>query len=104
MFISKVVLLAFFLLAIDVFAARVVYSAKYKVLGEVKREKKNANVPDHKEQSVLDNMKSWSDKKYDAEKSRHNMVLVVNAEPAEAKGKANDEVQEMQSMVNKNIK
>ena len=104
MFNSKALLLAFFLLATDVFAARINYSAKYKNGDKTDRTSKNKNVPDDKEQSILDNMKAWSDNKYDATKSRHNLIQVVNAEAASSKGAASEEVQEMESIVTKNIK
>ena len=104
MFHSKVLLLAFFLLATDVFAARITYSAKYDNNGKVARTTKNAEVPDDKEQLILDNMASWSDDKYGASKSKHNIILVVNNEPAASKGKASEEVQEMVEIVAKNTK
>ena len=104
MFHSKVLFLAFLLLATNVFATRINYSAKYHDKDKIARTSKNAEVPDHKEQLILDNMATWSDNKYNAAKSKHNVIQVTNAEPAASKGKASEEVQEMQSIVSKNIK
>ena len=104
MFHSKVLFLAFLLLATNVFAARINYSAKYHDKDKIARTSKNAEVPDDKEQLILDNMATWSDNKYNAANSKHNVIQVTNAEPAASKGKASEEVQEMQSIVSKNIK
>ena len=104
MFKSKVLLLAVLLLATDVFAARINYSAKYTDGDRISRTSKNANVPDDKEQSILDNMKTWSNDKYTATKTRHGIIQVANVEPAASKGKASEEVQDMESIVRKNIK
>ena len=103
MFKSQVLLLAVLVLATDVFAARITYNAKYTDGDKIARTTKNAEVPDDKEQSILDNMGTWSDDKYTATKSKHNIVVVTNAKPAASKGKASEEVQEMQSIVSKNI-
>ena len=105
MFNLKVLLLAFLLLATNVFAARINYSAKYKDGDKTQRTSKNANVPDDKEQSILDNMKTWSDNKYEAHKStRVNIIQVTNIVEAASKGKASEEVQDMQQIVNDHIK
>ncbi|KAI4128810.1 MAG: hypothetical protein LQ347_004031 [Umbilicaria vellea] len=104
MFHSKVLLLSILLLASDVFAARINYSAKYKDGDKIARTSKNAQVPDDKEQSILDHMKTWSGDKYEATKSKFNFIQVTNVEAAASKGKASEEVQEMQSIVAKNIK
>lgn len=104
MFHAKLLLLALLLLATNIFAARINYSAKYHDKDKIARTSKNAEVPDDKEQLILDNMATWSDDKYNAAKSKHNVIQVTNAEPAASKGKASEEVQEMQSIVSKNIK
>ena len=100
----KVLLLAFLLLASNVFAGRINYSAKYKDGDKISRTSKNANVPDDKEQDIIDHMREWSDNKYEAGKSRHNIIQVTNIEIAESKGEASEEVKDMQHIVNKNIK
>jgi hypothetical protein len=104
MFNLKVLLLASLLLATDVFAARINYSAKYTDGDKIARTSKLLEVPDDKEQLILDDMGKWSDNKYSASKSKYNFIQVINAEPAASKGKASEEVQEMQSIVNQNIK
>lgn len=104
MFHSKVSLLAFLLLATEVLTARIVYSAKYKGKDRTQHTSKNANVPDDKKQLIIDNMRTWSDNKYSAGLSRHVDILVTNAEPAASIGKAGEEIQEMQSIVNRNIR
>ena len=104
MFNFKVLLLAFLLLATDVFAARINYSAKYHDGKKISRTSKNAEVPDDKEQLILDKMKEWSDDKYEASKSKHNIIQVTNVEVAASKGKASEEVQDMQHIVHEHIK
>ncbi|KAI9722707.1 MAG: hypothetical protein M1812_001638 [Candelaria pacifica] len=104
MYKLNVLLMAFLLLATNVFAARINYSAKYKDGDKTSRTSKNANVPDDKEQDILDNMKSWSNDKYTASKSKFNIIQVINVEEAASKGKASEEVQDMQSIVSKHIK
>jgi len=100
----RVLLLAFLLLATDVFAGRISYTAKYTIGGNMQRTSKLANVPNDKEQLIIDNMGAWSDNKYTASHSKHNMVLVTNVEAAASKGQASEEVQEMQTIVNQHIK
>ena len=105
MFHLKVLLLAFLLLATDAFAARINYSAKYKDGDKTQRTSKNGNVPDDKEQSILDNMKTWSNSKYEAHKNtKVNIIQVTNVQEAASKGKASEEVQDMQKIVNEHIK
>ena len=100
----KIFIFAVLLLATDVFAGRINYSAKYHVGSTIARTSKNAEIPDSKEQLVVDKMKEWSEGKYEAAKSRHNIVQVTNVQVAASKGKASEEVQEMESIVRKHIK
>ncbi|KAL9623223.1 MAG: hypothetical protein Q9160_002538 [Pyrenula sp. 1 TL-2023] len=101
----RILPLAFLLLASNVFAARINYSAKYKNGKKTSRTSKNSEVPDDKEQLILDDMQTWSDNKYSAKKNEKlNLIQVANAEPAASKGKASEEVQDMQSIVKKHIK
>ena len=100
----KALLLASLLLTTEVLAARITYSAKFHDGHKIPHTSKLGNVPDDKEQDILDNMAHWSDNKYSAKKSKHNMILVVNAEAAASRGKASEEIQEMQSIVHKHTK
>ncbi|KAI9703696.1 MAG: hypothetical protein M1836_007466 [Candelina mexicana] len=104
MFKLNVLMMVFLLLTANVFAARINYSAKYKVGDKIERTSKNGEVPDDKEDDIIKNMKDWSNNKYSASKSKLNIIQVINAEPAASKGKASEEVQDMQSIVNKHIK
>ena len=91
------------MLATDVFAARINYSAKFTDQnGVVHRTQKLGSIDDDKADLVVNNMGTWSDNKYSATLSRHNMVMVVNAVAAGSKGEASQEVQDMQSLVNQN--
>ena len=101
----KLLLLAFLLLATDVFAARINYSASYKDGDKISHTSKNKEVPDDKEQLIVDNMRTWSDDKYEAHKNaRVRLIQVTNLKDAASKGKASEEVQEMQKIVNDHIK
>ena len=62
MYNAKVFLLVFFffLLAIDAFAARINHSAKYKDGDKIARITKSANVPDDKEELIIENIKKGS--------------------------------------------
>ena len=102
MFKSKVLLLTFLLL--DAFAARISYSAKFTNGDKTSRTQKLGEVPDDKADLIVNNMQTWSNDKYTATTSRHNMIVVANVEPAASKGKASEEVQDMQSIVSSNIK
>lgn len=103
MFNAKFLLFVFLLLAADAFAARINYSAKYKDGDKTSRTSKNGNVPDDKEQLIIDNMKTWSNDRFEAGKSRHNIIQVTNIVEASSKGAASQEVQDMQHIVNQNI-
>lgn len=105
MFIFKALLLAVLLPVTDVCAARIYYSAKYTHSdnNDISRTSKSANVPDDKVDLIVTNMQIWANDKYTATNSRHNMITVANVEPAASKGKASEEVQDMQSIVSSNI-
>lgn len=100
----KIFMLALLLLATDALAARINYSAKYTDGAKISRTFKNAEVADDKEQLILDGMASWSGNRYTATKSRLNIIQVVNAQPAASKGKASEQVQDMQSIVHQHTK
>ena len=104
MFKSQVLLLAALLLVTDVFAARISYSAKYTNGDNTQRTQKLGNVPDDKADLIVNNMQTWSNDKYTATQTRHNIIVVANVEAAASKGLASEQVQDMQSIVNNNIK
>ena len=99
MFNLKVLLFAVFLLASDVFAGRINYSAKYKVGKEIKRTSKNGVVPDGTEDAIVAGMAQWSGGAYSASLSKHGFVQVVNAAAAASKGAASGQVQQMETIV-----
>lgn len=104
MFNIKVLLLAIFLLASDVFAIRINYSAKYKVGKKIERTSKNGGeVPDAAQDEIIQNMGRWSNGAYSAGLSKHGMIQVVNSVPAASKGAASGQVQQMQTIVRQNI-
>jgi hypothetical protein len=107
MFNVKVLLLAFLLLATNVLAVRVTYSAKFTGQKVGERTSKLATVEDDKGTQIIEKMATWSNGKYTAARSASaavNMINVVNAVEAPSKGAASDMVQEMQTIVANNYK
>jgi hypothetical protein len=99
---SKVTLFAVLLLAADVLATRVVYSGRYDDNGKTASTKKLTELDDDKADKVKDNVKDWSDGKFDASKHHLTGILTVfNTANAASKGAASQLVQDMQSLVNK---
>ncbi|KAI0896647.1 hypothetical protein F4806DRAFT_465280 [Annulohypoxylon nitens] len=99
MFNMKVVLFAFLLLAADVFAARINYSAKYHDGKKVARTSKNGEVADAVAQSILTEMHTWSGGAYQAGMSKYGFIQVVNTQVAASKGAASTQVQNMQALI-----
>ena len=93
---AQVLLLAALLLATNVLAGRISYSASYTNGDKTQRTQKLSNVPDDKDDLIVDNMQTWSDGKYTASVSRHNIVVVANVVGAASKGLASEQVQDMQ--------
>lgn len=102
----KVLLLAFLLLATNVLAVRVTYSAKFTGQKVGERTSKLATVEDDKGEQIVEKMGTWSNGKYTAKKSGSaaNMITVTNVVEAPSKGAANDMVQDMQHIVATNYK
>ena len=103
----KVILLAFLLLATNALAAvRVTYSAKFTGQKVGDRTQKLASVEEDEANQIVEHMATWSNNKYTASQSRSvaNMIIVVNAVAAASKGEASEMVQEMQSIVNRNLR
>lgn len=85
---------------------RVNYSAKYELGGGIKYTGKNATVPYNKKETIVENVKEWSENKYDAHHAKNlpNFVQVVNIQAAPSRGKALEEVEEMQRIVHRHTK
>lgn len=103
MFNLKIAFFAVFLLAAEVFGARINYSAKYAVGNKIERTSKNGQVPDEAQDSIIQNMRTWSGGAYSASLSKHNIIQVVNNAAAASKGAASGQVQQMQTIVHQNI-
>ncbi|KAI2467397.1 hypothetical protein F4781DRAFT_402259 [Annulohypoxylon bovei var. microspora] len=99
MFNMKVLFLAFLLLATDVLAARINYSAKYKDGKKTSRTSKNGEVSDERAEAILQDMHTWSGGRYLAGMSKYGFIQITNAQVAASKGAASAQVQEMQSLI-----
>ncbi|KAI8965297.1 hypothetical protein F5Y11DRAFT_344738 [Daldinia sp. FL1419] len=104
MFNVKTTLAVILLLATEALAARISYSAKYADNFEVRRFQKLAIIPDEKAGGVIEHMGTWSNSRYTAKASHHDMIIVSNTVPALSKNDATAEVEEMQSIVRQHIK
>ncbi|CAI6073010.1 unnamed protein product [Clonostachys chloroleuca] len=105
----EAVLFGLFLMVAQAIAARpghkpLVYSAKYtgSVLAKTSRTQDLKEVPIHKANQVLANMKKWSGGQFKASPGRNGKVVVSNKKPAKSKGAASGQVQKMKSIVHKN--
>ncbi|KAI1455278.1 hypothetical protein F4805DRAFT_436234 [Annulohypoxylon moriforme] len=99
MFNLKVIFFAFLLLATDVLAARINYSAKYHDGKKVARTSKNAEIADELAPIIVQQMHTWSGGAYQAGLSKYGFVQVVNAQVAPSKGAASAQVQQMQTLI-----
>ncbi|OTB11608.1 hypothetical protein K445DRAFT_15665 [Daldinia sp. EC12] len=103
MFLVRVLLLPVLLLGGRAPATRISYSARYMKGNEIGRTSKLTIIPDNKVQDVVQNMRAWSNNRYDARISAHNIIIISNIDPAISKGSASTQVMEMQSIVNQHI-
>ncbi|KAI1204951.1 uncharacterized protein F4807DRAFT_465185 [Annulohypoxylon truncatum] len=99
MFNMKVLFFAFLLLATDVLAARINYSAKYHDGKKVARTSKNGEVADNVAQSILSGMHTWSGGAYQAGMSKYGFIQITNSQVAASKGAASAQVQQMQTLI-----
>ena len=103
MFSLKILLLALCLLATNILAVRVTYSAKFTGQKASEHTQRLDTVDDDKGVQILEHMFAWSGGKYMASRVRVlNMILVVNVEAAESKGRASEMIQQMVSIVSRN--
>ncbi|CAH0043723.1 unnamed protein product [Clonostachys solani] len=82
----------------------VVYSGKYtgSKLAKTSRTQDLKEMPKHKANQVVANMKKWSGGQFKASHGRNGKVIVSNKKPANSKGAASGQVQKMKSTVQKN--
>lgn len=85
---------------------RLNYSARYENDTVATHTSKNAGrITDTVGDKILANIQTWSGGKYTATRREEQSVITVkNVLPAMNKGIGSDQVKEMQSIVNKNIK
>lgn len=101
---------AVLLLATESIAVRVTYSFKYTEGGIDNHggftTKNGGTIPDDKEQSVIDNMGTWSDHKYTATKSTSgvNLVKITNNHPPQHSGEAKSQLEDAQKILKKHTK
>ncbi|TGO31880.1 hypothetical protein BHYA_0390g00030 [Botrytis hyacinthi] len=98
--------LFFILFATKALAMRLNYSAKYENGTVATYTSKNAGrITDAVGDKIFANIQTWSGGKYTAtRREEQSMITVKNVLPAMNKGIGSDQVKEMQSIVNKNIK
>ncbi|KAF7917182.1 uncharacterized protein EAE98_010287 [Botrytis deweyae] len=85
---------------------RLNYSAKYENGTVATCTSKSAGrIPDSVGYKIIANIQTWSGGKYTVtRREEQNLITVKNVVPAPDKGTGSDQVKEMQSIVNKNIK
>ncbi|KAF2147919.1 hypothetical protein K461DRAFT_272113 [Myriangium duriaei CBS 260.36] len=99
-------LLSFLFLTTDVLAGILRYKATYI---EDRKHKEitwtNTNFPDQNLQKVLDNMSTWSNGKYKAEKVKKNkkMIIVRNSVRAARKSDTDNMINEMRGVVSRGL-
>ncbi|TGO15845.1 hypothetical protein BTUL_0035g00500 [Botrytis tulipae] len=98
--------LFFILFATKALAMRLNYSAKYENGTVATYTSKDAGrITDAVGDKIFANIQTWSGGKYTAtRREEHSVITVKNVLPAMNKGIGSDQVKEMQSIVNKNIK
>ncbi|KAB8078492.1 hypothetical protein BDV29DRAFT_152610 [Aspergillus leporis] len=104
----KLIALAAFLLVNEAFAARIAYWAWDKTGGlkkEGKWEQKNGGeIAEDKEKLLLDNIGTWSNHRFTANKnSRSNIIVVKAVDKTQDKSGATRLIQEAESIVRQHI-
>ena len=80
------------------------HSAKYTNGDNTQRTQKSEKVSDYKAGLIVNNMQIWFDDKCTTTNSRFNMIVVANVKAVASKGLASEQIQEIPSIVNSNIK
>jgi hypothetical protein len=102
MFAFKAYFLAFLVFATAAFAGRVTFTAKYPggLGGSSQRTPMAEQYDDDKTQSILDNMNTWSNGAYSANKNeRTGIVIVTDSDSSHVYPSKNDAITAVRAMI-----
>ncbi|OJJ66432.1 hypothetical protein ASPBRDRAFT_49070 [Aspergillus brasiliensis CBS 101740] len=103
----KLILLAAFFLLSEAFAVRISYWAYDKTGGLQKKgkyeQKNGGEIPDDKEDYLIQNIGTWSNHAYTAEKTVRNIIVVKAVDKTQTKSGATHLIQVAESLVRQHI-